>query len=139
MTGVHRGINALLAQLSPREAEVARLLVHDVETAEIAARLKIAPTTAAIHVGNARKKLGCATTNGLVAKLAAAFIVERAETLFDAIAHGDDEHRFWLRRSIADHFAGRPVEPSPAAKKIFAKSELSETPMVPIKVLGQVQ
>jgi hypothetical protein len=36
--------------------------------------------------------------------------VEVAETLFDAIAHGDQEHCDWLRQAIADHFAGRPVE-----------------------------
>ena len=33
-----------------------------------------------------------------------------AETLFDAIAHGDEAHRSWLQKAIADHFAGRPVE-----------------------------
>lgn len=33
-----------------------------------------------------------------------------AETLFDAIAHGDDEYRSWLKQAIADHKAGRPVE-----------------------------
>ena len=33
----------------------------------------------------------------------------RIATLFDAIAHGDDEHRAWLRQAIEDHFAGRVV------------------------------
>ena len=27
-------------------------------------------------------------------------------TLFDAIAHGDDEHRAWLKKAIDDHFTG---------------------------------
>lgn len=34
----------------------------------------------------------------------------RAKTLFDAIAHGDEQHRAWLKKAIEDHFAGRPVE-----------------------------
>lgn len=40
-----------------------------------------------------------------------AFMRDRWETLFDAIAHGDDEHRAWLKQAIEDHFAGRPVQP----------------------------
>ncbi len=31
-------------------------------------------------------------------------------SLFDAIAHGDEVHRAWLKRAIDDHFAGRPVK-----------------------------
>lgn len=30
--------------------------------------------------------------------------------LFDAIAHGDETHRAWLRKAIEDYFAGRPVD-----------------------------
>lgn len=37
-------------------------------------------------------------------------IEAKAASLFDAIAHGDDEHRKWLKQAIEDHFAGRPVE-----------------------------
>ncbi|MBV9549813.1 MAG: hypothetical protein JO256_09100 [Alphaproteobacteria bacterium] len=40
-------------------------------------------------------------------------IVQRlnaVETLYDAIAHGDFQHRAWLRKAISDHFAGRPVQ-----------------------------
>lgn len=33
----------------------------------------------------------------------------RIETLFDAIKHGDEVHRAWLRQAIDDHFSGRPV------------------------------
>ncbi len=36
--------------------------------------------------------------------------VERSTTLFDAISHGSEEHRAWLKKAIEDHFAGRPVE-----------------------------
>ncbi len=36
---------------------------------------------------------------------------ERIATLFDAIAHGTDAHRAWLKKAIDDHFAMRPVEP----------------------------
>lgn len=32
-------------------------------------------------------------------------------TLFDAIAHGDEEHRVWLKKAIDAHFAGQPVPP----------------------------
>jgi len=38
--------------------------------------------------------------------------VERVATLFDAIAHGDADHRSWLKGAIAAHFAGDPV-PAP--------------------------
>lgn len=31
-------------------------------------------------------------------------------SLFDAIAHGDDDHRAWLKQAIDDHMAGRPVQ-----------------------------
>ncbi len=34
----------------------------------------------------------------------------RRNTLFDAIKHGDDEHRAWLRKAIDEHFA--PITPS---------------------------
>lgn len=32
------------------------------------------------------------------------------DTLFSAIAHGDQEHRAWLAQAIAGHFDGKPVE-----------------------------
>lgn len=34
---------------------------------------------------------------------------DRSATLFDAIKHGDDKHRAWLKQAIEDHFAGRSV------------------------------
>lgn len=30
-------------------------------------------------------------------------------TLFDAIKHGDDDHKTWLKEAIDAHFAGQPV------------------------------
>ena len=33
----------------------------------------------------------------------------RVDGLFEALAHGDDEHRAWLKQAIADYFAGQPV------------------------------
>ncbi len=39
----------------------------------------------------------------------------RVATLFDAIQHGDAEHREWLRQAIDAHFAGEPV-PEPRGK-----------------------
>ena len=32
-------------------------------------------------------------------------------TLFNAIKHGDEEHRTWLKEAIGNHFAGLPVPP----------------------------
>jgi hypothetical protein len=40
---------------------------------------------------------------------AAQIIAARARTLFDALAHGDDAHRAWLKQAIEDHLAGRAV------------------------------
>lgn len=31
------------------------------------------------------------------------------QSLFNAIAHGDEEHRAWLAEAIAAHFAGKRV------------------------------
>ena len=41
---------------------------------------------------------------------AARATIARISTLFDAVAHGDDEHRAWLKQAIDDHMAGRPVD-----------------------------
>lgn len=30
---------------------------------------------------------------------------KRIDTLYDAIAHGDDQHRAWLKKKIEEHFA----------------------------------
>jgi hypothetical protein len=32
---------------------------------------------------------------------------EKVETLFFVIAHGDNEHRAWLKKAIDDHFNGK--------------------------------
>lgn len=37
--------------------------------------------------------------------------VERIDSLFDAITHGSNEHRAWLKKAIDDHFAGKPAQP----------------------------
>lgn len=36
--------------------------------------------------------------------------IDYVSTLFDAIKHGDDKHRAWLKQAIEDHFAGREVK-----------------------------
>lgn len=38
-------------------------------------------------------------------------IVVTADTVYEAIAHGDQEHRDWLREALDAHFAGLPVPP----------------------------
>lgn len=35
---------------------------------------------------------------------------KKIATLFDAIAHGDEKHRAWLKQAIQDHFAGKKVQ-----------------------------
>ena len=35
----------------------------------------------------------------------------RVDSLFDAIAHGDADHREWLKEAIENHMAGLPVPP----------------------------
>lgn len=55
--------------------------------------------------------------DGMPAMLAArpaAPVEDLVGTLFDAISHGDETHRAWLKQAIDDHFAGRPVK-RPAA------------------------
>lgn len=38
-------------------------------------------------------------------------IVVTADSVYAAIAHGDQEHRDWLREALDAHFAGLPVPP----------------------------
>ena len=38
-------------------------------------------------------------------------LVRRVAGLYEAIKHGDDEHRAWLREALILHFAGLPVPP----------------------------
>lgn len=38
--------------------------------------------------------------------------IEKAETLFAAIAHGDEEHRRWLKEALEKHFNGPSPEKS---------------------------
>lgn len=33
------------------------------------------------------------------------------DSLYEAIAHGDSDHREWLREAIDNHFKGLPVPP----------------------------
>lgn len=57
-------------------------------------------------------------------------LVDRAEAaekaaagLFDAIAHGDDTHREWLKEAISNWFSGLPVPPPRDAKKDLGRVE----------------
>lgn len=36
-------------------------------------------------------------------------LMEKVDTLFDAIKHGDLNHQIWLKEAIEAHFDGRPV------------------------------
>lgn len=36
---------------------------------------------------------------------------EVIQGLYDALAHGDEEHRAWLREAITAHFSGKPIPP----------------------------
>lgn len=33
----------------------------------------------------------------------------KVESLFDAIKHGDKEHKAWLKEAIKCHFMGKPI------------------------------
>ncbi|MFC7614018.1 LuxR C-terminal-related transcriptional regulator [Actinokineospora soli] len=57
--------------LTPREAEIARLVAQGMTNRDIASRLVISPRTADTHVGNILKKLGFTTRVQLVAWVAA--------------------------------------------------------------------
>lgn len=58
--------------------------------------------------------------------LALAELRERQANLFTAIAHGDAEHRAWLEKAIADHFAGKPVEKPAGQNSAQMIAELRE-------------
>lgn len=51
-------------------------------------------------------------------------------TLFDAIAHGDEEHREWLKEAIDCHFAGKPVPPVRSSLKQPADRDATTSPEV---------
>lgn len=51
------------------------------------------------------------TDSVVIARNPMRVLEQRIATLFDALAHGSQEHRAWLRQAIDDHFNGRPVEP----------------------------
>ncbi len=57
--------------LTPREREVARLLIDGANTAEIAAALSIAPSTAVIHVKSILAKTGSKTRAAAVGRITA--------------------------------------------------------------------
>lgn len=71
----------------------------------------------------------CAANADLIALLrnnlpALLDVADRVNTLFDAIAHGSDEHRAWLQQAIIDHMAGRAVQrdtskPSPTERALL--------------------
>lgn len=54
--------------------------------------------------------VGKATAEQWQEEVSSAYLEERVATLFNALAHGSEEHRAWLKKAIDDHFAGRPVE-----------------------------
>lgn len=40
-------------------------------------------------------------------------LVERYDTLFDAIKHGDEKHQIWLKAAIEAHFQHKPIPALP--------------------------
>jgi DNA-binding NarL/FixJ family response regulator len=57
----------VLAELTPREGEIVRLVAEGLSNGEIAGRLVISPLTAKTHVSNILRKLGCRDRTALVA------------------------------------------------------------------------
>lgn len=54
----------------------------------------------------------------LTALESAGYRVVPATGLFEAIAHGDDLHRAWLKEALDCFFAGKPVPPPRSAPKV---------------------
>lgn len=59
----------ILAMLTPREQEVAKLVAQGLTQRQIAERLCIAPCTVKTHVDNARAKANCARMVDLAVKV----------------------------------------------------------------------
>jgi len=51
---------------------------------------------------------------------------ERADALFAALAHGDDEHRRWLREALEAYFAGEPMPPVRSKSKDDLESRIAD-------------
>lgn len=50
----------------------------------------------------------------------------KIESLYDVLAHGDDDHKAWLKQAIDAHFSGQPMpnyQPSLNEKKIALLQE----------------
>lgn len=66
------------------------------------------------------------------ANVAQDFYVDRIGSLFDAIAHGDEKHRAWLKSAIECHFAGEAVSPVVQGNKASTRRDIqagwTETP-----------
>lgn len=60
--GRARRLHELVASMSPREAEVADLLIEGLRTPEIAGRLDLSPRTVEMHRARLLKRLGARTT-----------------------------------------------------------------------------
>ncbi len=57
-----------------------------------------------------RTTVGEVTAEQWQEEMCLASLEERIATLFEALAHGSDEHRAWLKQAIDNHFSGIPVE-----------------------------
>ncbi len=60
-----------------------------------------------------------------------AVILARVNTLYDAIAHGDEDHRGWLKEAIQAHMAGEDV-PAPRGKggKVYTGADAPIKPSI---------
>lgn len=51
---------------------------------------------------------------------------DKINSLYDVLAHGDDDHKAWLKKAIDAHFSGQPkpdYQPSLNEKKIALLEE----------------
>lgn len=71
-----------LDRLTPREAEILRLLAAGKTTTEIAAALGVSPSTVGTHVTNLKRRLGVATRTGLISVAASGRLVTYTLPLF---------------------------------------------------------
>lgn len=65
------------------------------------------------------------------------YCLERIDALFDAITHGDDEHRAWLKAAIAAHFDGAAVPPTSGSGRKDARIDALESALK--EVMGWIK
>ena len=72
--GPNHDVHSDGTRLTPKEAEIARLLSRGLSIAEIASRVGANQNTVSVHRDNMRRKFGCRNSSELVARLARLYV-----------------------------------------------------------------